>query len=125
ASLYRDAGIDLIAEPVVGIGSVCRRQNTRDADIIIRSLAPLRLHGFGVKTTGLLAFGQRLSSADSLAWSYNARRHPALPRCAHGSCANCLIWAARWRGQLLARLAAKDRCGWQGDLFDPDEAWAS
>jgi hypothetical protein len=123
ASLYRDAGIDLAAEPVVGIGSVCRRQDTRDAEAIIRSLAPLRLHGFGVKTTGLLRFGHRLTSADSLAWSYNARRHPPLPGCAHKTCANCLKRATWWRERLLRKLTAREAAGRQGDLFDPDENW--
>lgn len=39
--------------PLVGLGSVCRRQDTAAADRIVRALQPLRLHGFGVKITGL------------------------------------------------------------------------
>jgi hypothetical protein len=36
-----------------------------------------QLHGFGVKLTGLESFGDELLSADSMAWSYAARRdHP-------------------------------------------------
>jgi hypothetical protein len=123
ADLYAAAGIDLAAQPRVGIGSVCRRQDTALGDWIIRSLAPLRLHGFGIKTGGLLRSGHRLASADSMAWSYNARRHPPLPGCAHKSCANCPAWAARWRQRALIRLAAADAAGRQGDLFDPDEDW--
>lgn len=120
--LYGRYGVDLAAEPVVGLGSVCRRQGGA-AEWVIRSLAPLRLHGFGVKTTGLLKYGHRLTSADSLAWSYNARRNPPLPGCTHKSCANCPTRALWWRQRLLARLAAVDARGRQGDLFDPDEDW--
>lgn len=123
--MYEAAGVDLAALSRVGLGSVCRRQGTGEADAIIRSLAPLRLHGFGVKTTGLLRFGHRLASADSMAWSYNARRNPPLSGCTHQSCANCSAWATRWRQRILAKLATAETAGWQGDLFDPDERWAS
>ena len=54
----------------------------------------LRLHGFGIKTTGLGQYGHLLASADSMAWSYAARRAPALPGCTgHRNCANCLTYA--------------------------------
>jgi len=123
ADLYARAGIDLAAEPRVGLGTVCRRQDTGAAGEIVRSLAPLRLHGFGVKTTGLLRYGHRLASADSLAWSYNARRNPPLARCTHASCANCLTWASRWRTGVLAKLTENAAAGRQGDLLDLDERW--
>ncbi len=38
-----------------------------------------------------------LESADSMAWSYDARRAPALAGCTHRNCANCLEYALRWR----------------------------
>lgn len=117
ADLYDRYGVDLAAEPLVGLGSVCRRQDTAEADRIVRALAPLRLHGFGVKITGLHRFGHRLASADSLAWSYNARRNPPLPGCTHRSCANCPRRALWWRDRLLASLAAR---WWQEELFDLD-----
>lgn len=123
--MYEQAGIDLTTEPLVGLGTICRRQDTGQADQIIRSLAPLRLHGFGVKTTGLLRFGHRLASADSMAWSYNARKNPRIPSCTHKTCANCPEWAARWRTRVLAKLADIETSGRQGDLFDPDEAWSA
>jgi len=123
--MYHAAGIHLQRLPRVGIGSICRRQNTTLASLIIRDLAPLRLHGFGFKTGGLLTVGHRLASADSMAWSYAARRSQPIDGHTHTSCANCLTYATCWRERLLTRLAAKDRHGWQGDLFDPDEAWAS
>jgi hypothetical protein len=103
--LYAEAGVDLTAEPLVGLGSVCRRQNTSEIGRIVRSLAKvgLRLHGFGVKKDGLASYGQWLASADSMAWSYNARRNWPLPGCTHRSCANCPRYALRWRDELLAR----------------------
>lgn len=77
ADLYEQAGIDLTTEPLVGLGSVCRRQATGEiADIVrrLRERGITRLHGFGVKTLGLKRYGHLLNSADSLAWSEDARR---------------------------------------------------
>lgn len=65
----------------VGVGSVCKRNGTPEAIVAvlssIRAARPdLRLHGFGVKQTSLLHAGVRsqLFSADSMAWSFAARR---------------------------------------------------
>jgi hypothetical protein len=70
------------------------------------SSAGLRLHGFGVKTRGLDLYGPRLASADSLAWSFQARRSPALSGCTgHRNCANCLAYAIGYRQRLLRRLS--------------------
>jgi hypothetical protein len=76
AAMYADAGTDLAALPTVGIGSVCRREDTAEAEAIIRELAGhgLRLHGFGFKLGGLERCRDVLASADSLAWS-DAARH--------------------------------------------------
>ena len=105
--MYEAAGIDLRAELVVGIGSVCRRQGTATAETIVYTLAGsgLRCHAFGAKVTGLRHYGHRLASADSLAWSYNARRNPPLPghESKHKNCANCLDYALMWRSELLGR----------------------
>lgn len=65
----------------VGVGSVCKR-NGSPGDVvgvlaIIKQARPdLRLHGFGLKSTALLHPGVRdlLFSADSMAWSYAARK---------------------------------------------------
>jgi hypothetical protein len=98
--LYASAGVDLAALPRVGLGSVCRRQSTAEIAVIVTALAALglRLHGFGIKTSGLGQYGHLLASADSMAWSYAARRAPALPGCTgHRNCANCLIYATTWR----------------------------
>lgn len=96
--LYTAAGVDLTAEAVVGLGSVCRRQASGEIADIAATLAArgVRLHGFGVKSAGLRRFGAHLVSADSMAWSYAARRSPRLPGHTHGSCANCPVWALRW-----------------------------
>jgi hypothetical protein len=49
---YTNAGIDLTALPLVGLGSVCRRQHTPAIAAIVQALASggLRLHGFGIST---------------------------------------------------------------------------
>jgi hypothetical protein len=105
--LYESAGFDLRSEPVVGVGTVCRRQDTSEGNHIIRTLAGmgLRLHGFGYKTTGLLAVQEHMHSADSMAWSLNARKNAPLPECSHANCCNCWRYAMRWRSRLLQRLA--------------------
>lgn len=101
-AMYAASGIDLESEPTVGIGSVCRRQNTQEITDIVSSLQGLRLHGFGVKVTGLANFGHLLQSADSMSWSLTARRLPALDGCVgHKNCANCLTFALQWRQRLL------------------------
>jgi hypothetical protein len=106
---YQRAGINLFAEPVVGLGTVCRRQNTTSAALLVRGLVAcgLRIHGFGFKATGLRAVGRLLESSDSLAWSYHARREPPLDAaCAakHKNCANCHRFALLWRESLLGSL---------------------
>jgi hypothetical protein len=63
----------------------------------------VRLHGFGVKKAGIESYGDYMASADSMAWSYRARRSWPLPGCTHKSCANCPRYALRWRDELLAR----------------------
>jgi hypothetical protein len=37
--LYHQCGVDLEWEPVIGLGSVCRRQNTAEAGRIVRAVA--------------------------------------------------------------------------------------
>lgn len=101
--LYAAAGLDLRAEPVVGVGSVCRRQATDEIGELITTLAGegLSLHGFGVKKAGLLRYGRHLTSADSMAWSFNARYDPPLPGHTHKACQNCADYALAWRARIL------------------------
>lgn len=104
--LYADAGVDLAAVPLVGVGSVCRRQHTDEIRAVFEAILSrdpeMPLHGYGVKTRGLREYGNLLTTADSMAWSYNARRHPPLPGCTHRSCSNCLRWALRWRRNIVS-----------------------
>lgn len=113
ADLYEQAGVDLTAEPVVGIGSVCRRQSTDEIATIVAALhrhldpghdAENNLHGFGVKTRGLHRYGHLLGSADSMAWSFDARRAAPLAghEGDHKNCANCLPYALTWRERVIA-----------------------
>jgi hypothetical protein len=102
---YAAAGVDLTVLPLVGLGSVCRRQATTEIAGVVTelSITGLRLHGFGVKTGGLDRYGHLLASADSMAWSFTARREPALAGCAHANCANCLRYALAWRSTVTRR----------------------
>ena len=107
--MFESSGVDLRAESLVGLGSVCRRQSSDDIERIVSYFhaKDLRLHGFGVKTNGLKKYGEMLSSVDSMAWSFDARygqRHcsvhanePKTP-----SCNNCLTYAEEWHDRVKA-----------------------
>jgi len=76
--LYGDR---LVAGAYVGVGSICKRNTNVEAieeilTAIKRERPDLQLHGFGLKTTALASANVRscLCSADSMAWSYAARR---------------------------------------------------
>jgi hypothetical protein len=65
----------------VGVGSVCKRNGDPGAVLAVLNAIhaerpDLRLHGFGLKVTSLKveAIRDHLHSADSIAWSYSARR---------------------------------------------------
>lgn len=108
AYMYADAGVDLAAEPIVGLGSVCRRQHTDEIWSIVSTFAfqGIRLHGFGVKTKGLEKYGAELVSADSMAWSTHGRHSDPLPghEVRHKNCANCPEFALMSRQKVLAAL---------------------
>lgn len=116
AEQYERRGFDLRAEPLVGLGSVCRRANDDAIVSMIREIAALgiRMHGFGVKRSGVARLSHVLESADSLAWSFHARREPPLPGCTHRNCANCPRFAAHWVGETLSSI---DRTVAQQELF--------
>jgi hypothetical protein len=101
ARLYAEAGFDLTSEPLIGLGSVCRREDTEEIAEIVDYFhgQGLRMHGFGVKTGGLGIYGDQLVSADSQAWSYGYRKRKIkLSQCTHGAktCANCKEGALAW-----------------------------
>jgi hypothetical protein len=108
AEMYAAAGVDLATEHRVGLGSVCRRASTAEIQAIVSTFHArgYRLHGFGVKVTGLRRIGHMLASADSMAWSMQARRQRIrLPNCAHaGPCSYCLTCALHWREDVLDTL---------------------
>ncbi|WP_225991909.1 deazapurine DNA modification protein DpdA family protein [Actinomadura montaniterrae] len=125
--LYEEAGVRLSTDyPVVGVGSVCRRQGTAEIGTIFRELAALDLplHGFGVKTAGLLRYGRWLTTADSMAWSAAMRRRPPAPQCAgyRKHCGNCMHAALSWQDDLLGRFTAAMDAPQQLDLIhDSDD----
>ncbi|WP_425484924.1 DUF7221 family queuine tRNA-ribosyltransferase-like protein [Amycolatopsis anabasis] len=112
---YRCAGIDLTREPLVGVGSLCRRGAGQTSTVvrIIRSLRDLgiTLHRFGVSQHVLARCPVELSSVDSLAWSRSARWHGrAMPGCAHpGSCTNCADFALRWHRRATSLVQPRHR----------------
>ncbi len=107
ADLYTAAGVDLRDYPLVGLGSVCRRQATSEIGEIVAAVRAavdpdLPLHGFGVKTLGLTRYADQLETADSMAWSFDGRRSEPMAGCTgHKNCANCLRYALAWRDRVL------------------------
>lgn len=101
--MYASAGVDLSAEPLVGLGSVCRRQATEQIGVVCQLMhdaGVTNLHGFGCKAGAIRKYGHLLTSADSMAWSFGGRRNG---KCNHKSkCANCLHFALEWRSKVLS-----------------------
>lgn len=102
ADLFEVAGVDLTAEPVVGVGSLVGKapEEIERIALGLQARGITRLHGFGVKGKGVAAASHALASADSLGWSFQGRRNP-LPDCPHPQCQNCPRYALRWRANLL------------------------
>lgn len=106
ADMYAAAGVDLATAPLVGLGSLCRRQNTDEAAEIIDALRDYgvgRLHGFGFKIEGLKRTWWQIETADSMSWSKDGSHagpcvHPPYARGFQPqSEANCLPYALAWR----------------------------
>lgn len=105
ADLFELAGVDLAAEPVVGVGSLVGRPPA-DVELIASTLQArgiANLHGFGVAKQAVRAAVDELATADSSAWSYQGRRNP-LPDCPHPQCQNCPRYALHWRNHLVDSL---------------------
>lgn len=108
---YRHAGFDLRGHRLVGVGSVCRRQNVDEVRAIVSTLADcgLRLHGFGLKTRALETVAGSLASADSLAWSFDGRKGTGVRglRDSHGrSLQNSAEHAEAFRLRMLSLIEA-------------------
>jgi hypothetical protein len=122
---YTRHGIDLPSEPIVGVGSVCRRQATTDATTIFRRLHTdgLKLHAFGLKALGLATSAQYLASSDSMAWSF-AERYKTTQCGALNKrtgqplkgCNNCWHAALEWHTKLVASLTRQPKNGYQLQL---------
>lgn len=89
----------------VGIGSVCKRNGSpKLIEAVLKAIAGLRpdllLHGFGVKITALMHEGVRrlLATADSMAWSFAARKQ--------GRSANSWVEAKLFTDRIAAIVAA-------------------
>ena len=110
--MYAAAGVDLAQYPVVGVGLVCRRQDTAEIGEVMAALrgrdAGLPIHGFGVKSEGIARYGDLLDTSDWLAWSKYARHDGVpMPGCegaGHKNCANCSRYALAWRATAPGRL---------------------
>ncbi|MEV0675924.1 hypothetical protein AB0I60_05300 [Actinosynnema sp. NPDC050436] len=111
ADMYEQRGVDLSTLPLVGVGSVCRRQHTVEVERIVRSLAArgYKLHAFGAKILGLARYADALASSDSASWSLHGRH---LPGCTpgHRSESNCLTYAMDWYSRLRVRLDTPPGC---------------
>lgn len=86
----------------VGVGSVCKRNgDTRAVAAVLLAIKQerpdLRLHGFGLKTTALAdpLIRSLLETADSMAWSFSARREGRSP--------NDWREAVRWTSAITKR----------------------
>jgi len=124
--MYRDHGVALEQCERVGVGSVCRRQSSNDATLIMQSIAHEigpRLHGYGFKINGYKTCAGYMISGDSFSWSITGRLRPDethehylrsvrfVPEnkgkrgCAD-DCSQCLPFALAWRAALLKTIEA-------------------
>jgi hypothetical protein len=101
-SHVRQYGARLAFGAWVGVGSVCKRNGDpaaieRVLHAIKQERPDLRLHGFGLKRTALASplVTALLESADSMAWSYSARRQ--------GRNGNDWREAKAWTAETLSR----------------------
>lgn len=86
----------------VGVGSICKRNgDPRAVAAVLHAIKEarpdLRLHGFGLKATALAdpLIRQLLTTADSMAWSFAARREKRNP--------NDYREAVRWADNIMSR----------------------
>lgn len=144
--IYAGLGVALRDLPIVGIGSVASRQEDPVVGQVVRHIAAdgIRLHGFGVKKQGLKMYGDALASADSQAWSFDARFSfrvnplkktqrggPALDECLEEmlrgehppSCSSCMRFALHWREDILKLVHQAESRAAHGSLFKVDHTF--
>lgn len=144
--IYEGLGVDLKALPLVGIGSVASRQEDPVVGRVVRHIGAsgIKLHGFGVKKQGLKMYGDALASADSQAWSFDARFSfrvnpltktqrggPALDECLEEylrgehppSCSSCMRFALHWREDILKLVYQAESRAAHGSLFKVDHTF--
>jgi len=118
--LYSKNGVDLRSYHTVGVGSICRRQATQEAVDILKSINELgiNIHGFGLKREALKNVLSCLASADSMAWSFNARHSGKT--CGRvnertgnpiKNCANCYHAAVEWYEKTMQIVGLHEHSG--------------
>jgi hypothetical protein len=104
-TLFGDHGVDLTTIDLICVGSLCRRERSREIVEIaaaLREHTTSRLHDFGVKAQAIGLF----DDVDSMAWSKAAfARRAKHPKCTafHPICSSCLVYAAHWHDRMIAR----------------------
>lgn len=108
ADWYERHSVDLAALPLIGVGSICRRQHTGEVEQILRSLASrgYRLHAFGAKVRGLERYSDAIVSSDSMSWSLRGRYVPGCSP-SHRSESNCLRFALSWHRRIQQSIGAQ------------------
>lgn len=107
--MYRANGFALESEQLIGVGSLANRQNSGELPLILTALKAegLNIHAFGLSLSGLERSAGLISSADSMVWSFVARRRRIKHehcRELHPVCNNCLSYALSWRRDIIRRL---------------------
>ncbi len=111
-AMYREIwGVDLYREPLVGIGSVCRREGTAAfapiSDMMYEFWKDgMRMHAFGLSKPAMVKLCGSLVSSDSLAWSRSGRdlsNRVGQPK----NLQNSPGYALAWRKKLLRDLEEK------------------
>lgn len=108
--MYEQVGLNLRRERAIGVGSMASRQGSSDLYDVFSNLAQeyKSLHGFGLSVNGLRRVHTFLASADSMVWSFVARRRKLkYEHCdrGHANCNNCIAYALYWRRSLLREIA--------------------
>lgn len=104
--MYGDSGTDLRDVPLVGLGSIARRQQDDEVVEILERVSAegVSLHGFGVKTGGLRRSLPFLKSSDSMAWSWIGRMRGDDPSARHSR-----EYAESYRREVLDLIAETER----------------